>query len=222
MSRTSKAVAVGTRDAAVLARQVVAEELLEAEPPEEAVEDRQRGDAAGGQGPAGGAGGLAGRCGEVGGRPGGSAYASRGRPSTCLAAIGSGGRSAATSAVMVVGSGGPSRGKNPYKNVISICLDVSRAARDLRLGAPAVSHGGGEGDRRGGHCPGVGQGEECRTRRRGPDGEGARLDVPLSPRRRRLTPNFDQLRGNSEIMPTRCAERRIVRVPPGVHHPRPK
>ena len=50
----------GDPRAAVLARQVVAEELVEPEPPEEAVEDRQRGDAAGGQGPAGGAGGLAG------------------------------------------------------------------------------------------------------------------------------------------------------------------
>ena len=38
--------AVGTRDAAVLAREVVAEELVEAEPPEEAVEDRQGGDRA--------------------------------------------------------------------------------------------------------------------------------------------------------------------------------
>jgi hypothetical protein len=39
---------------AVLTRQVVAEELIESEPLEEAIEDRQRGEAAGGQGPAGG------------------------------------------------------------------------------------------------------------------------------------------------------------------------
>jgi hypothetical protein len=40
--------------AAALAREVAAEELVEAEPPEEAVEDRQGGDASGGQGVAGG------------------------------------------------------------------------------------------------------------------------------------------------------------------------
>jgi hypothetical protein len=45
----------------VLAWQVVAEERLEAEPPEEALQQWQRGHAAGGQGSTGGAGGLAGR-----------------------------------------------------------------------------------------------------------------------------------------------------------------
>jgi hypothetical protein len=38
---------------------VVAKEFREAEPPEEAIEQRQRGDAAGGQGPVGGVRGLA-------------------------------------------------------------------------------------------------------------------------------------------------------------------
>jgi hypothetical protein len=46
----------------VLAGQVIAEDILEAKPPEDVVEDRQSGDAPGGQGLAGGAGHLAGSC----------------------------------------------------------------------------------------------------------------------------------------------------------------
>ena len=50
----------GDAGPAVLARQVVAEERLEAEPFEEAVEDRQDADGVGVEGPAGGAGDPAG------------------------------------------------------------------------------------------------------------------------------------------------------------------
>ncbi len=50
----------GDPGAPVLAGPVIAAGVPEAQPPEEVVEDRQRGDAAGGQGPAGGVGRLAG------------------------------------------------------------------------------------------------------------------------------------------------------------------
>jgi len=95
----------------VLVWEVAAEEFPEAEPREETVEDRQRGDAAGVQGPAGGG------CGAAGGVlwiglvvrsarlfPHGSV------PSTHRSASESGGPSAAISADMVVRPGGRSRG----------------------------------------------------------------------------------------------------------------
>jgi hypothetical protein len=41
-----------------------------------------------------------------------------------------------------------------------------------------------------------------------PDRGGTRLDVPSHPGEDDSPPTFDRLMGNSEIMPTRCAERR--------------
>src|SRR4051794_29989358 len=41
---------------------------------------------------------------------------------------------------------------------------------------------------------------------------GTRLDVPSHPGEDGSHLTFDQLRGNSEIMPTRCAERRLCGI----------
>ena len=194
----------GDAATAVLAGQMVAEELLEAEPPEEAVEDRQGGDAVRGQGPGGDAGGRAGGVWWLGlvirsarRLPHGSV------PSTHPVGLGSGGRSAATSADMVVRGGGTSRGENTGKILTSTRLDVSRAALDLRRGGRRKSRRGGFAGRPG-HCPCVGQGEESLSRQgRGAPGTGPGSTPASTPGED--DPTFDQLKGNSEIMRARCA-----------------
>src|SRR4051794_26461680 len=96
----------------VFGREVIAEEGLEAEPAEDDLEDRQRGETAGGQGPDGGA------CGPTAGVSwiGIVVRSPRlvphgGIPRTPLSASESGGRSAAISADMVVRGWGRSRKK---------------------------------------------------------------------------------------------------------------
>jgi hypothetical protein len=49
--------------------------------------------------------------------------------------------------------------------------------------------------------------------------EGTRLDVPSHPGEDDSPPTFNQLRGNSEIMPTRCAERRLLKKDLGLSFP---
>ena len=124
-------------------------------------------------------------------------------PRRTVSASGSGGRSAATSADMVVRGGGWSRGENPSKILMSICLDVSRAARDLRRGVGRKSWRG-EGDRRVGHCLGVGQGEECRTRRRrrrpGEDPAGRAAPTPEKTTRPDLRSAQGKFRDNADEM----------------------
>src|SRR4051812_18048410 len=75
-----------------------------------------------------------GRWGEVGGSLGRFGVCPTGLSLDAPAGIGSGGRSAATSAVMVVGGGGPSRGGKSCEKLTLICLDVSVAPRDLCSG----------------------------------------------------------------------------------------
>jgi hypothetical protein len=119
---------------AVLAGQVFAEELLAAEPPEEALQQGQRGDAAGGQGPAGGASGLAGAL----WRGGLIARVVRRMPHGIVPRHTRRDRSGRPVRRDLRRHGCRARwsvkGRKSLKNLLSIRLDVSRAARDLRSG----------------------------------------------------------------------------------------
>ena len=199
----------GDAAAPVLAGQVVAEELLEAEPPEEAVEDRQGGDAAGGQGLSGGVGRLAGSwCGRGAIRPMVRVLI-HGSPRRSCRRDGSGGRSAAISADMVVRGGGSSRGqKSSILTYIDTPRRKSRAAR-LTLRASVASPCGPGRDRT------LDIASAWDTAKNGVRNGGVRrpgvAPVPHAPSTREVPFDltFDQWEGNSEILRARCAEKRF-------------
>src|SRR5262245_23366443 len=101
----------GDAAASVLAGQVLAEEVPQAQPPEDVVEDRQGGDAPGGQGLSGGAGRLAGSWGGRGAIRPMIWVLIHGRPRYSCRHEGSGGRPAAISGAMVVRNVESSRGQ---------------------------------------------------------------------------------------------------------------
>ena len=142
---------------------MVAEELLEAEPPEEVVEDRQGGDAAGGQGPAGGVGRLAGSwCGRGAIRPMVRVLI-HGSPPVLMSPRGIGRPFRRD----LRRHGRPGRGLVKGSKIFgSTYLDTPRRkSRAARLTLPGLGRKSlwARAGQDPGHCPGVGHGEEWRA-----------------------------------------------------------